>query len=172
MVSNEKNTFTIESTLSLKDYKTFITYHQRISMLVRALLILAVLLYVGLDTWPTSPLFVGIISLVLSLLGVVIMLKILHNQGRKEYESDQTVKNSILYVFNSEGVQQKKQKSNSYYKWTDINHVYERKEQFNLYVSKNKAIILPKRYFKSIEEIDLFKTILNENLNKEQFKIK
>ncbi|WP_170138910.1 YcxB family protein [Oceanobacillus chungangensis] len=91
---------------------------------------------------------------------------------QKEYKSDRLIKSDLSYTINKEGINQKVRKSNNYIEWEDIYKFYEKKDMFLAYVSRNKAIILPKRYFNTYDEIVTLKNLVRERLKEKKIKIK
>ena len=91
---------------------------------------------------------------------------------RKEYNSDRMIKSELSYTINKEGIKQKIRRSTTYYEWEDIFKVCEKKDMFLVYVSRNKAILLPKRYFNLDDEIVTFKNLVRDRLTEKKIKIK
>ncbi|WP_083270565.1 YcxB family protein [Bacillus marinisedimentorum] len=56
--------------------------------------------------------------------------------------------------------------------WGDISVAKEDKDMFRLYVSKNKAIILLKRFFDSNDQKNVFKTLIKKNLESKKIKLR
>ncbi|TRM12177.1 YcxB family protein [Lentibacillus cibarius] len=112
----------------------------------------------------------GVIALILSIIIFLVLKKMFKRQAIKEYESDRLVKNEASYTFSSEGINQQIRRSNNFFEWSDIRLALEREEMFLLYVSKRKAIILPKRFFGSDDEFDLFKNIVSKNIETSKVK--
>ena len=112
----------------------------------------------------------GIFALILSFLIFLTLNKALKRRAIKEYESDQIIKNEASYTANSEGINQHIRRSNNFFEWRDIRLALEREEMFLLYVSKRKAIVLPKTFFGSNDEINLFKNIVSKNIETSKIK--
>ena len=73
--------------------------------------------------------------------------------GRKYYEFSNT---KIKYkTANSEGL----------YEWNIAKIIKENKKAFYIYIDKNLAIVIPKRAFKNIDEIDEFRKLVYQNIN-------
>lgn len=175
----------IKGTLSLEDFLMYNKYHSQKFIKIyfifsfftlSALLIIqempqllgASLLFSAIVLIPKF-----ILALILSFLVILFVKKIiLKRQATKEYESDQLAKTETCYTFSNEGVNQKVRRSNNHYSWSDFQLSIELEEMFLLYVSKRKALVLPKRFFSSNDDIELFKRIVSENMDNSKMKFK
>ncbi|WP_420796986.1 YcxB family protein [Alkalihalobacterium alkalinitrilicum] len=61
-------------------------------------------------------------------------------------------------------------RSNNFFDWSDIHFEREYEMMFLLYISKHKAIILPKRFFELNDDIDLFKIIVSKHVETNKIK--
>ncbi|WP_399207852.1 YcxB family protein [Sutcliffiella rhizosphaerae] len=75
-----------------------------------------------------------------------------------------------MYTFNDDSIIQKRGKSRNFIEWSEILVVHERKEMFQLYISKNKAILLNKGFFSSLNDKTQFKKIMTEHINPDKIK--
>ncbi|WP_353733608.1 YcxB family protein [Rossellomorea vietnamensis] len=73
-------------------------------------------------------------------------------------------------MFSSDEIQQKIRKSTNYLEWNDILKVREHPDMFQLYISRNKAILLPNSYFNSKADKEKFKQLIYKNVSKEKVK--
>ena len=108
--------------------------------------------------------FAGIPALVLSSLLYVFARQVKKRQAINEYKSDQRIKHTISYTFSTDGVRQVVTKSDNHFEWEDFLELQEHTEMFLLYVSKNKAIVLPKRFFHSSGQMDDFRSKVSHNI--------
>ncbi|WP_085994236.1 YcxB family protein [Oceanobacillus senegalensis] len=106
-----------------------------------------------------------LISSVIAVPLTLVLILLLKSRVRKEYQSDTQIKRDVSYVISNQGIHQKRGRSNTYFEWGDIVQAYEHKEMFRLYVSKNKAILLPKRFFRTNKDVDVFKNMIQNNLD-------
>ncbi|EQB36293.1 MULTISPECIES: YcxB family protein [Virgibacillus] len=117
--------------------------------------------------------FVAWITIILSSLTasfitvpLILILKfILRIRVRKEFQSDTQIRHDLSYLISEQRIHQKRGSSNTYFEWGDIFKAYEHKKMFRLYVSRNKAILLPKRFFKTNKDIELLKNMVHKNLD-------
>ncbi|QKY68864.1 YcxB family protein [Lentibacillus sp. CBA3610] len=169
MLSKESNEVAINGILTYEDFKKYTKYHQQkivvnyffvsiiVSMAVFSLILPVSLFLLFLVYLPLSLLISGAVTLTFMLMARLL--------SRREYKSDRAAKSEMSYVINNQGILQKRGKSSTYFEWDDIIKAYENKELFRLYVSKSKAIVLPKRFFSTKDDIESFKSILRENLD-------
>lgn len=113
--------------------------------------------------------YVFLLSLVLALIITVIMTGLffflLRVLSLKDYKSDHMLKKETFYTISKKGISQKTGKSHFLVEWTNIFSIREHKGLFLIYLNKQTALIIPKRYFSSEREIRLFKDIINNNLD-------
>jgi uncharacterized membrane protein (DUF485 family) len=163
---DENKGITFGGTLSAKEFIRYNFYHSKKFIILYFWLILLMSLgFLGIKFSGQGIALTLIGSLITVVIGIPIFCIVIYFRARKEFNSDQLIKSEIQYVANDDGINQKRGKSNSYFEWNDIISSYEDKELFRLYVSKNKAIIIPKRYFSSEEDLLLFKRLITKHLN-------
>ncbi|MEH7388594.1 YcxB family protein, partial [Bacillus sp. JJ1521] len=90
----------------------------------------------------------------------------------KAFKNDPLIKNEITYEINDKGISQKLSGAIAKIEWKDILLAIEEKDMFRLYVSKNKAIILPFGFFNSTEEINILKRLIRGNMKAKKVKLK
>jgi len=171
----------IKGTVSLEDFLKYNAYYTNRVLkryFIYSFIILwaiAILLKMPLPSNSLLLMFVlipqGIFALILSFLIFLTLNKALKRRAIKEYESDQIIKNEASYTFNNGGINQQIRRSNNFFEWSDIRLALEREEMFLLYVSKRKAIVLPKTFFGSSDEINLFKNIVSKNIDTSKVKL-
>ena len=121
---------------------------------------------------PIRILFDGLPSGVYTLLIIILVLLSLlfftfriKRQGRKLYKSDALAKIEREVIISNEGIKQRViTKSETNLAWDDILRAVELKDVFILFISNNNVLIIPKLFFKTTNEIDLFSNIANKNL--------
>ncbi|WP_113971468.1 YcxB family protein [Rossellomorea aquimaris] len=112
--------------------------------------------------------FTSVATLLLFLLAKVL----LRWKGIKEFNSDQLMKREHTYHFDENGITQMRGRSTNYYEWADTLKVQGNKRMFLIYLSKNKAIPLPERFFKSHMDMDSFKKIVSDNMDSKKVHFK
>ncbi|MDG5471448.1 YcxB family protein [Jeotgalibacillus sp. ET6] len=187
----EKNTelldedkFTVSGTVKKEEFNKYGLYHLKKfhRILFYFLLIFTFLIFaiptintIDADLYIYMYIFLfipyAIISLIVSLPALFLGKFSSKIKTSREYDSDQLIQKEITYTFSSKEIQQKFDRSVGYFEWNQIQNVYENKDMFRLYVSKAKAIILPKRFFNSDAEIDLLKKLIRDNVDNKKVKL-
>lgn len=85
-------------------------------------------------------------------------------RSTKEYNSDQLIQREIHYTFNENGIIQQNGRSCSHIEWNDVRKGYEHPDMYLLYLSRNKAIMLPKDFFDDGEQRSSFRLLLKKCL--------
>jgi YcxB-like protein len=172
----------VRGTLTVKEYKKFSSFHTSrwilwiaISTYMVFFPLLTYILYNPGDILNfgdmaailliSSTASVCIAALIYFYAKVIIRVK-----ATREYKSDQLIKNEFIYIFNDTGILQKRGRSINAIDWNEIVSIKEFSPLFLIYVSRNKAMVIPKRFFGSVEELTLFKRIINENVTQEKNK--
>lgn len=166
-MENQKSV-TVSGTITLDEFKKYQTYHLRRVNLTFffGLLVLFTLMFVTVidAIWFVSIWFAALFALIPSGLFLLFVKMFNRVRARREFSSDHLAQNEITYTFNEEGVHQKVRRSDTYFEWSDFSSFREYPELFLMYVSKRKAILLPKRFFEDREEEEQFKRIVNDHL--------
>ncbi|WP_044338835.1 YcxB family protein [Rossellomorea aquimaris] len=166
----------------MDDYKLFNALHTKRTLRIISLLYFVLIFLVF--AWTTSSglenaldvvivtVFNLIFSSVATLLLFLLAKVVLRWRGIKEFKSDQLMKRDYTYHFDENGITQIRGRSTSYFEWTDILKVQGQKRIFLIYLSKNKAIPLPERFFKSQMDMDSFKKVVTENMDSKNIHFK
>lgn len=106
-------------------------------------------------------LFISIVrAVVFTLVLWLVLMIIVPLRVRKEYSSNQLIKQEVHYDVNRNEIIQMRGKSKVYYKWEDLNSAYEYKDMFRIHISKHQALVIPKRFFESDEDILKFQSLI------------
>ncbi|UCZ53515.1 YcxB family protein [Bacillus shivajii] len=171
-----KEEVTVSGALKLDDLLHHNRYHNKKFVLGYFLFAFILMFILSANAITGSLILVVIINGFIALLvaGTVtfIFIFLLRLKVSKEFKSDQMIKSEMTYTVNEEGINQTLKRSNTHYEWTDILSVYEQDVLFQLYVSKNKAILLPKRFFETKQERELFKDIVTRYITTKKVKLK
>jgi hypothetical protein len=117
-------------------------------------------------------LFSLIISVIISYLLFLWARLVNRIRAAKEYKSDQLLQNEIFLSVSSEEIQQKVRRSVNHFQWSDILAAHEHKDMFRLYISKNKAILIPMTFFTSKEELEQLKSLIRKNVSPDKIKFR
>jgi hypothetical protein len=173
----------VRGTLTVKEYKKFSSFHTS-----RWILWITISTYIVFFPWLIYILYnpgdifnfgdMAAILLISSTVSVCIAALIflyakvvIGVKATREYKSDQLIKNELIYTFSDTGINQKRRRSKNHIEWHEIVSIKEFSPMFLIYVSRNKAMVVPKRFFESDEQIKFFKKVINENVTQEQNKI-
>ncbi|WP_345240653.1 YcxB family protein [Pontibacillus salipaludis] len=160
---------TVSGTLTVDEFKKYQAYHVRRINLSFFFVLLVLFTYMFVSVidaiWFISIWFAALFALVPSGFFLLSVKTFNRHRAKKEFESDSIAHNEMTYTFSEEGVHQKVRRSDNYYEWSDFSSLEETPELFLLYVSKRKAIVLPKRFFKNKEQQEQFKQIVRESIH-------
>ncbi|WP_079478882.1 YcxB family protein [Halobacillus salinus] len=105
------------------------------------------------------------VSLIPASLTLITSKIALNHRSASEYKSDPTLRSAITYTFGEEAIKQEKGESTSYFGWNDILSVQEHRGMYLLYLSKYKAIVLPKRFFETEAQQDSFQDVVASHVD-------
>lgn len=190
-MESESTEITLTGNITYEDFKLQNAYHTKkylianfifqVIILSAIIILLFYELGIILSVFIGYSIFVAWITIILSslliasffaVLLILILKTILRIRVRKEYQSDTQIRQDVSYLINEQGIHQKRGNSNTYFEWGDIFKAYEHKKMFRLYVSRNKVILLPKRFFKNNKDIELLKNMIRKNLDARRVRIK
>ncbi|MCO7176505.1 YcxB family protein [Sporolactobacillus kofuensis] len=151
--------------LTYKEFKKFNHYHLKKIFQITFVAIWIICFLINLISMSWIPALV--ISLIITILAIILVRILLIFRVRNEFQSDRVLKKEVQFVVHDNGVNILIENSITQYDWNDIISFQQYKEElFLLYVSKNKAIVIPRRYFSSVQDIQLFKRLISTNLSK------
>lgn len=171
MTTKSNKGISISGTLTYAEYKKSNWYHIRKIVFGGFVIVFLCLIMTFFDLISDSLIFVTILSFITSGMISLLLVLFLFIRVRNEFKSDNINNSKVSYEMDNKGINKKVRRSNSYIDWSDIFVAKEDKDMFRLYISKNKAIVLPKRFFNSKEEINFFKTLIERNLNTNKIKM-
>ncbi|MYL22049.1 hypothetical protein GLW04_19425 [Halobacillus litoralis] len=174
MVPNEKEVLA-KGNLTFEDYKKHNLHHHKKMMIGYFIFVFLVGLWLS-SLFITGGLVAVIplylfFSTLIACFFTLVLAGLLHLRVRKEYSSDQLLQNELRYIINEDGINSKVRKSNTYFEWNDFIAVLEHEDMFRLYTSKNKGLVIPKRYFSTKEDIIFFKKLVTRNMDSKKVKI-
>lgn len=161
--------------LTLEDFVQYNHYHVNKLLkgyFVLCFIVLFIIFLIPMSgDWLPILLWAGIPSLILSGLLYLYASKVRKHMAVKEYKSDQIIKHTISYTFSREGITQNVRRSHNFFEWDDFLKAQEQEDMFLLYLSKNKAIVLPKRFFLSPAQIKDFRYLVSDNVTDSKWQI-
>lgn len=167
MNQNEKNEIVAKGELTFSQYIKYNFYHQRTYLAICTVIGFLFFMFfynsfniIGIDSFSIE---IFMLTLVTTLLYIILVVAISFFRISREFKSDQLIKSEITYTISSNEINQVSKRFNSHYKWDDFIKMKVHKDMFLLYLSRNKAIILPGNFFKSDNDIQLFMKYLSDN---------
>ncbi|OPX42424.1 hypothetical protein CLHUN_37220 [Ruminiclostridium hungatei] len=102
---------------------------------------------------------------------IIIILILVKNWllNKKEFNAEKIIR--MNYFFSDFGITIIYKMENNI-SWNGISKVIESKNNFIIYPSENSLILIPKKYFKDTEQIEVLKNILTEKLPKKKLSLK
>ncbi|WP_404348181.1 YcxB family protein [Sutcliffiella horikoshii] len=100
-------------------------------------------------------------AVVISIATRFLLSTVINWKAATEYRSDRRMHNDIHLEVSPDGIIQTLSNSQADFTWDNILSIYETQTAFLFFFSKNKAIILPPKYF-GHEEKEKLKNIINE----------
>ncbi len=179
---NENETIEITSKLEYKDFIRARRYIASQSILFKIYLFSPVIYFIFvlvncLVTCPASRSLTCFSFVIDNLLGLstFFMLPIivfLLNIGLKKYfDSNKRFQQEGSLSFDLEGVKSFSDNYFNFIKWTDIYKIMESKEDLLIFISTIECHIIPKRFFKSAEDLEKVKEIIKQKVDPKKVKL-
>ncbi|MBP3950896.1 DUF4870 domain-containing protein [Bacillus suaedae] len=157
----------ISGFLTLKDLSTLQIFHvrKRLVSMFFILFMIVLLLQLLLD------MSVGWGMIILSLFfaagGIFVLVMSVYQRAKSIYENESLMKLEQTYHFTEEQVTVSSERSRTEYCWDDLQGYYEVKNLILIYISKVKAIVIPKHFFSSQDELNQLRHMVQEKLKVE-----
>ncbi|WP_101843615.1 YcxB family protein [Halobacillus sp. Marseille-P3879] len=174
MKENQK--ISVSGKLTSADYRRHSNYHMKKVKLFYFAAAFALFFFVSFQSMEApllfSIIFTAVVSFLLAGFMVLFLVLMINLRASREYKKNSALQQEVNYVFRPGIIQQKTRNSMNRYAWTDIISIYEQQDLFQLYLSKQSAMILPKWFFQSKEEIIAFKKMIQKYADTKQIKLK
>lgn len=180
-----ENGESIEIRLSINvdynDYKRFVLYHGRKTIIIEILFIIAA--YVGTlvylilsdDELLDLSLFL-LIMIPLGIITIAVVIFVLRQIAlyriKRIYKSDKLFQKLQNYTINDTGIKMESESGNGTMKWDEVFRVDESKDSFLIYLSRIKALMLPKKFFDNDEQMKLFRKLVRFNMPSKKVKFR
>lgn len=155
-----------KGTLTFNEFKSYNLFHSRKAIVAMFLLSF---LFSFISWWSLFGELLIMSSLLISItggtIGALLFTLLTMMVARKNFTSESMLKLEQRFTVNMIGINLQTDKSNATFEWNDILSANEIEKLFILYVAKNKAILIPKRYFSSEEEIESFRLTIKSRVN-------
>lgn len=93
-------------------------------------------------------------------------------KSKKAFESDSLAKRPQSFLISDEGISYESESGTGQVKWEEIYKIGETASLFAFFVSSNRALIIPKRFFKSEEDKGFFKELARKHMFSNRVKFK
>lgn len=158
--------------IEFEEYKKYNIYHSRKSYVVKFFILfisyLAMIFGLGVGYEIQSEarriLYMTSISFVLSIMTILFLVLNLFRRVKKVFISSNRVNLEQYYTVVEEGIKCKNDRGETIVSWEDIVKVCKYKEIIIVYTSIAQALVIPKRFFNSEDEFEVFQRIFKEKL--------
>lgn len=164
MTENVDKEVVLKGTLQFNDYRTYyMTYsRKRIIAATIASMVLAIVFYSYKNIFSffgtvIYALFLGVVT------GVLVFI-IDYYKSKRTFKSETLIQMEQEITVNQQGIQLKTERSDSLFLWSDIVKAIQYKGLFLFYVSNVRAVVIPARFFQSIDSLQDFKFLVNKYL--------
>lgn len=164
--------------LTFKEFRKYNEIHSENYMKWASLIaFLAFSLIIGIPADNEEGLFMALLVVVIvalpgTLLIYFILRLAIYIRAKQEFKSNPGLYKDLTYHFSPEGIRLEQGRSVVYHEWSQILSVRETPAMFILFISKNRAIVAPKRFFSSEEDIRQFQKLLGRYIDRWKIKIK
>ncbi|MCP3026456.1 YcxB family protein [Halobacillus sp. A5] len=162
--------------LTSADYRRHNNYHMKKVKLFYFLAAFALFFFVSFQSLEGpllfSVIFTAIVSFLLAGIMVLFLIIMINFRATREYKKNIPLQNEAVYTFRPGNIHQKTKNATNRFKWSDLMAVHEHKDMFQLYLSKQNAMIVPKWFFQSEDDVQAFKTMVKNQSNTKQIKLR
>ncbi|OIJ14539.1 hypothetical protein BKP35_06590 [Anaerobacillus arseniciselenatis] len=165
-------TIIIEGQLTYEEFKQYSEYHTKKILMryfISVFLIMFIAIYITMFEEFGWFLTVAL-PLSITYIGFVFLKFILKMINKRHYDQNPMLKQKMKYVISTKTIRLNSEQLQSKYSWEEIRSTIEYRDMFLLYVTKTSALILPKRYFQTKEDISQFKALLQDRLEAKKLK--
>lgn len=153
--------------LQIQDYVDFNKYHFIKTKLNRTItigviILIVIQLFLNRDQFHLATTIIT--SIVFALIYLTSILRSLNNT-KKIPKDDRAIFGKRELEFTEDGITNKSEDSNGYSKWSTIKNMQESSNAFYLYMGTNVAILIPKRCFDNITEMNEFQQYVKSKIN-------
>lgn len=132
----------------------------------------AAMLAVTKDYTPVSLTILAVSAALLAAVLWFITKSSISKKSKKAFESDSLAQQAQNYTLSDDGLQYESESGSGQVKWADMHKVNETANLFVLFVSSNRALIVPKRFFQDAGDVDAFKDLARKHMFSSRVKFK
>lgn len=176
MITTENSTskkLSFKGKLSYQDFKDFQLLHSKNKLLLQIVYLFVIFMVVVLfqSSFSTDllPIFIPL-GILVSVAGAFITKGISNYKYKSVFNSDKLLQKEYLYTFDNDGISTDSEVGNGKFKWNEVYQAKQNKKLHLVYIAKNKALIIPRSFFDSAEQIKELEILLRNNLSIKQYK--
>jgi uncharacterized protein YneF (UPF0154 family) len=125
----------------------------------------------GFKVQPFPVIALVLLSLFTVPLGIFLQLFYTTRKVKKYWNSNKRIQEEIKRIFSIEGIKAVSDSSSDFLKWDKIYKIVESKEDLLIFISTLESHIIPKRFFKSAEELEKVKEIIKQKVDPKKVKL-
>lgn len=175
MSQTKNENLTFHGKLTFKEFKIYNIFHSRKAQVVMFVVsfFAAFFMWSTLRSTPSSFLDFRLVitSILFGVIGVFMLYTVTNRQARKHFYSESFMKLKQSYTVNKDGIILETERSKANFQWSDVISAHELESLFLVYVAKAKAMVIPKRYFETDQDISKFKSFLTTELESKKVKL-
>jgi len=174
-MENDNPIIQIKLNFELKDFKDM--YFDRIGILVivgiliiMLMMIAEVVIYIKIFEEPISASSFTR-SIIFLIIFILVYLFIVYVIPRIQFKTDKFLQEEQTVVFSSEKIKISSESNTLDLKWDYVHKIIEYKKIFMILISKNKAFVIPKKFFINPDQIKTVRKLFKDNLPKDKIKL-
>lgn len=158
------NELIIRGTLKLNEFQKHQFYHLRKFHLLYFWFIVFLSSFALTFFDPSEWLINLFISLGSSALAIGLLIILFRLRSKREYVSDNLLQKEFQFQLTEDGILQTTEHTSALFEWETIHSAHKNKKMYRLYVSKNKAMVIPERFFASKEDRERFEKLISSHI--------
>ncbi|SFP33416.1 YcxB family protein [Salibacterium halotolerans] len=160
MDTTEESTVTAEGRLGLHDALQHFRLHTMRKMAVIGVIALIPIYIVFHLQFAMGVIGTAAITLLIEAAGMLAGWMILKYKFKKQNQRNPMMKDGVTYIFQPDGFYEKRAEETAFMEWHRLEGVRERRDFFQLYLTKEQAVVVPKHFFTGETDIQQFREIL------------
>ncbi|SFM10821.1 YcxB family protein [Salibacterium qingdaonense] len=160
MDTTEESTVTAEGRLGLHDALEHFRLHTMRKMVVIGVIALIPIYILFHLQFAMGVIGTAAITLLIEAAGMLAGWMIIKYKFKKQNQRNSMMEDGVTYIFQQDGFHEKRTKEQAFMEWHRLHGVRERRDFFQLYLTKERAVVVPKHFFKGETDIQQLRGIL------------
>ncbi|MFD2706848.1 YcxB family protein [Salibacterium lacus] len=160
MDTTEESTVTAEGRLGFHDALQHFRLHTMRKMVVIGVIAFIPIYIVFHLQFAMGVIGTAAITLLVEAAGMLTGWMIIKYKLKKQNQSNSMMEDGVTYIFQQDGFYEKRTKEQPFMEWRRLHGVRERRDFFQLYLTKERAVVVPKHFFAGETEIQQLRDIL------------